>query len=328
MSERERASAGVGAGLAPPADSPRPAPQRASDERWSFGGTWPYEPRWLLTDGIRIHYVDEGPRDGEPVVMLHGNPTWSYLYRRFIAALAGAGYRAVAHDQLGFGRSDKPRRESEFSVQRHVRHFAALMDELRLEGVTLIVQDWGGPVGLAWAVEQPGRIRRLVLLNTWPGGAHPDYTTPPAPLRALRWPIVGDALLKGAHVFTRGFLFRGATHPERLGKNERAAYLQPHPSWESRAGVAAYARMIPWDARNPTWTVARRIEDGLAELAARPVLVCWPAKDPAFKEKTLALWRDRFPHAEVHELEDAGHYVQEDAHERVIPLLLGFLGRT
>ena len=322
----------VGAGLAPPGAGEAPAltpAQRASDELdWSFGGTWPYEPRWLFTDGIRIHYVDEGPRDGEPVVMLHGNPTWSYLYRRFVAALADAGCRAVAHDQLGFGRSDKPRRESEFSVERHVGHLAALMDELELDGVTLVVQDWGGPVGLAWAVEHPERIRRLVLLNTWPGGAVPDHPNPPAMFKLLRWAGTGHLLVKGAHVFTRLFLFRGGTHPERLGENERSAYLQPHPSWESRAGVLAYPRMIPWDEKNPTWEVGRRIDAGLARLADRPVLVCWPASDRAFKEKTLALWRERFPHAEVHRIDGAGHYVQEDAHERVVPLLLDFLRRT
>jgi cis-3-alkyl-4-acyloxetan-2-one decarboxylase len=303
--------------------------QRAMDERdWTFGGTWPYEPRWLFTDGIRIHYVDEGPRDGEPVVMLHGNPTWSYLYRRFIAAVAEAGYRAIAHDQLGFGRSDKPIREKEFSVERHVRHFAALMEELELDGVTLVVQDWGGPVGLAWAVDHADRVRRLVLLNTWPGGRHPDYPRVPAPFRLFRWPGTGDVLLKGANVFTRVFLFRNGTHPERLGADERAAYLAPHPSWQSRSGVRAYPRMIPWDDRNQTREVARRTEAGLERLADKPVLICWPTEDRAFGAGTLALWRDRFPNADVHEVPDAGHYVQEDAHERVIPLLLDFVRST
>jgi pimeloyl-ACP methyl ester carboxylesterase len=321
---------GVGAGLAPPAESRELTPaQQASDERdWTFGGTWPYAPRWLFTDGIRLHYVDEGPRDGEPVVMLHGNPTWSYLYRRFIAALADAGYRAVAHDQLGFGRSDKPRREKEFSVERHVRHFSAIMDELALEDATLVVHDWGGPIGLAWAVDNPERVRRLVIFNTWAGGAHPDYPSTPAPFRLFRSRLTGPALVKGAHVFTRVFLFKGGTHPERLGANERAAYLAPHASWESRAGVAAYPRLIPWDERNPTRELGRRVEAGLGALADKPVLVCWSSEDRAFKEGTLAMWRERFPAAEVHRIEDAGHYLQEDAPERVVPLLLDFLRRT
>ena len=303
--------------------------QRASDERdWTFGGTWPYEPKWLFTDGIRIHYVDEGPREGAPVVMFHGNPTWSYLYRRFISALAEAGFRAVAYDQLGFGRSDKPRREHEYSIQRHVKHAGALMDELGLEGVTLVVQDWGGPIGLAWAVDHPERVRRLVLLNTWPGGVPPDYPKASRMFNLLRSPVTGDVLVKGVHLFVRLFLFRGGTHPERLGENERAAYLAPHVSWEARTGVLAYPRLIPWNAKSPTREVGRHVEENLGKLAEKPVLICWPAKDRAFREKTLANWREHFPNAEVHVIDDAGHYIQEDAHEQVVPLLLDFLRRT
>jgi pimeloyl-ACP methyl ester carboxylesterase len=298
------------------------------DERdWSFGGTWPYEPKWLFTDGIRIHYVDEGPRDAEPVVMLHGNPAWAYVYRRFIAALGTEGYRAIAHDELGFGRSDKPQSEREYSIARHVMHFEALMEELALEGVTLVLQDWGGPIGLGWAVAHPERVRRLVLLNTWPGGAPPDHPKPPTAFRLLRARGTGELMVKGAHLFVRVALFRGGTHPERLGEDERAAYLAPHPSWESRAGVLAYPWLIPWDERSPSREVARGNEAGLATLAEKPVLVCWPTKDRAFGEKTLAGWRERLPGADVHELE-AGHYIQEDAHEFVIPLLLDFLRRT
>jgi haloalkane dehalogenase len=301
--------------------------QRALDERdWTFGATWPYEPRWLFTDGIRIHYVDEGPRDGEAVVMLHGNPTWSYLYRRFIAALAEAGYRAIAHDQLGFGRSDKPIREKEFSVERHVRHFGALMGELDVRGVTLVVHDWGGPIGLAWAVEHPERVERVVLLNTWPGGI--PAAKLPLPFKLLFLRGTGELLAKGANVFTRVFVFKGGTHPERLGENERAAYLAPHPSWQSRAGVMAYPRLIPRSTSHPSSAIGERIEGGVGKLAEKPVLICWPRKDPAFGEKVLAQWRSRFPEAEVHEIEDAGHYVQEDAPERVIPILLDFLRRT
>lgn len=301
--------------------------QREMDARdWTFGDTWPYEPKWLFTDGIRIHYVDEGPRDGEAVVLLHGNPTWSYLYRRFVQAVADAGFRAVAHDELGFGRSDKPHREPEYSIQRHARHFSALMDELALDGVTLVLQDWGGPIGLNWAVRNPDRVERLVLFNTWPGGATSDYPNgAPGPFKLIRARGTGDLLVKGLHVFVRLFLFKGGTRP--LDENARAAYLAPHPSWASRAGVLAYPRLIPWDAGNPTWEVGRENEDGLPRLAGNPVLICWPTKDRGFKEKELARWRERFPQAEVHEIE-AGHYIQEDAHEQVMPLVLDFLRRT
>ena len=303
----------------------------AAERDWTFGGTWPYEPRWFTTsDGIRIHYVDEGPREGESVVLLHGNPTWSYLYRHFIRRLADAGFRAIAHDQMGFGRSDKPERESEYTIQRHARHFGELMNELGLDGVTLVLQDWGGPVGLAWAVERPEHVRRLVLLNTFAGSSLPDHPKgPPLPFKLLRARRPGDFLMKRLNVFTRVIVFRGGiADRERLGEGERAAYLAPHPTPASRAGVAAYPRLIPWDAGNPTAPLGRHIEENLSRLAERPVLICWPGQDPAFKQRTLAFWRGRFPHAEVHAFDDASHYIQEDAHERVVPLLVEWLRRT
>lgn len=303
-----------------------PAQQGMDARDWSFGGTWPYEPRWLFTDGIRIHYVDEGPRDGEPVVMLHGNATWSYLYRHFIRGLTEAGYRAIAHDQIGFGRSDKPQRQAEYSVQRHVKHFAALMDELALDGVTLVFHDWGGPIAFAWAVDHPERVKRLVVMNTFPGSL-PEGERVPLPFKLFRVPVTGELLVKGAHVFVRGLLFRmGLGHPERLGKNERSAYLAPHPSWASRTGLLAYPRLIPWDEGNPTRPLGRHIEENLSKLAGKPVLVCWPREDPYFGGS--AQWRERFPNAEVHEFGDVGHFMQEDAHERIVPLVVDFLRRT
>ena len=291
---------------------------------WTFGGTWPYEPKWLSTDGVRLHYVDEGPRDGEQVVMLHGNPTWAYVYRHFIGTLIEARYRAVAHDALGFGRSDKPENEAEYSLERHVAHFGALMDELELDGITLVVQDWGGPIGLAWAVEHPERVKRLVLLNTWPGGAPPDHPAAPRLFKLLRSRVGGAAIVKGANIYVR-FLLRGGER--ELDDQARAAYRAPHPTRSSRAGMLAFARMIPWDDGNPAGEVGRRTEAALERLASKPVLIAWPLGDRAFKKKTLTLWRARFPEAEVHELDRARHYVQEDAHERVVPLLLDFLRR-
>lgn len=296
---------------------------------WTFGGTWPYAPRWLETDGVRIHYIDEGPRDGQPVVMLHGNPTWAYLYRNFISGLTEAGFRAVAHDELGFGRSDKPTRESEYTIQRHAGHFGALMDELGLDGVTLVLQDWGGPIGLAWAVDHPERVKRLVILNTFAGRIPPGFEKVPLPFKLLRAPVTGELLVKGLHLFVRVGLFRAAVaHPERLGRNERAAYLAPHPTWSSRTGILAYPRLIPWDEDNPTRPLGEHVEANFSKLADKPALICWPLKDPAFERRALALWRERLPHAEVHEFEDASHYIQEDAHERIVPLLVDFLRRT
>lgn len=301
----------------------------ALETDWTFGGTFPFEPRWFTTgDGVQIHYVDEGPRDGEPIVMLHGNPTWSYLYRRFVSAFADAGYRAVAHDQMGFGRSEKPPRESEYRIDRQARHFGELMDHLRLDGITLIFSDFGGPVGLGWAVDHPERIRRLVVFNSYTGWIPPGQKMPGV-FKLIRGRTTGPLIVKRLHFYVRGMLFKkGIMHMDRIGPNERAAYFAPHPSAADRAGLLEYARLIPWDDGNPTLELGQHVEDTIDGLLDKDALICWPMKDIAFPDEALQQWRDRFPNAEVHEIPDAGHFVQEDAHERLIPWILDFLRRT
>jgi pimeloyl-ACP methyl ester carboxylesterase len=292
------------------AEAPELTPaQRSSDERdWSFGGTWPHEPRWLFTDGVRLHYVDEGPRHGDPVVLLHGNPTWSYLYRRYIRGLADAGCRAVAYDQLGFGRSDKPGRVREYTLERHGRHFATLADELDLDGVTLVAHDWGAPVGLTWAAAHPERVRRLILLNTFSEEV-------PSARGAFRWPLTRELLVKSAHFYVRVFLFRGGLrHPERLGPDERAAYLAPHPSRPSRSGILAYTRFTP---RLPS----------LESLREKPVLYVWGMRDRALGDAALARWQARLAGDAV-ELEDSAAFVPEDAPDESLTAVLDFLRRT
>ena len=304
--------------------------ERRDDTDWSFGGTWPYEPRWLSTDGLRIHYVDEGRRDGEPVVMLHGHPAWIYLYRHFVRGLTEAGFRAIAHDQAGFGRSDKPDRVGAYSLERNLGHFEALMDELALERVTLVLHDWGGPLGLAWAVNNPERVRRLVVLNTFTGSI-PASTARSALawIRVMRSRLLGDLLVRGARLPVRLFLLRmGVAHRDRIGERERAAYLAPHARRGSRAALIAYPRLWPFEDGHPTMTFARHVEANLSKLAGKPVLVCRGLKDPGYRAGLLALGRESFPNGEVHDFEDASHFLQEDAHERIVPLLVDFLQRT
>ena len=297
-----------------------PAPAR----EFTFGGTWPFEPHWLEVEpGVRLHYVDEGPRDGEPVLMLHGEPTWSYLYRRFIPPLVEAGYRAVAYDQLGFGRSDKPWRQSEYSLQRHVRHLDALVRELELDSITLVLHDWGGPVGFGWAVDNSESVERLVVFNTFTGWIPPG--TPMLPVyRAVRAPLLGQVLMRGLNLFTERGLFRLSN----LDENEQAAYRAPHPSWKTRGGVAAYPRLIPWEDDNPSRAFARRTHERLGVLGAKPTLICWGMKDPVLGPRALRFLHERLGQAELRELPSARHFVQEDAPDEIVPHLLDFLERT
>jgi pimeloyl-ACP methyl ester carboxylesterase len=295
---------------------------------WTFDGTWPYEPRWFETTDGRMHYVDEGPRDGKPVVMLHGNPTWSYLYRNFIGPLVEAGHRAIVPDHLGFGRSDKPDDPSCYTIDRHALRLEALLESLDLRDATVVPQDWGGPIGLWWAAHHPERVGRLFILNTY---AHrpPGPVKLPLPLRLFRMPIVGEVMVKGLDLFKRVFLFRaGVVHRERLTPTLKRAYLAPHPTWSSRTPILVFPRQIPSGPTGPVADLAGEIERLLEEhFRAKPVMIAWAMKDVAFTPEVLEqLWLKTFPDAEVMRIEDAGHYLQEDAHERIVPALLEFLG--
>ena len=298
-----------------------------SETDWTFGGTWPYEPKWQSHNDGRMHYVDEGPREAAPVVMVHGNPTWGYLYRHFIKAVVEAGHRAIVPDHLGFGRSDKPDHADLYRIPAHADRLEALLESLDLKDATLVVQDWGGPIGMTWAARHPDRIKRLVILNTF---VHrpPEKVRLPLPLQLFRTPGVGEVMVKGMHAFVKVFLFKaGVVHPERLGENERNAYLAPHPSWSSRTPILVFPREIP---SGPSGRVSDFLADVPEEmiegLSDRPVLIVWPMKDIAFTPDVLEkLWVPDFPNAKVVRIEDAGHYIQEDVHERVIPPLLEFL---
>lgn len=301
-----------------------PAPAEVD---WTFGGAWPFQPRWFATPAGQMHYIDEGPRSGRPVVLVHGNPTWGFVYRNFVGPLTAAGHRVIVPDHLGFGRSDKPHDASLYTVSGHIERFDALLESLDLHGATVVPQDWGGPIGLSWAVAHPQRAERLFILNTF---AHrPPWKVPiPLPLRLFRAPGTGEVLVKGLNMFVRGFMFRaGVTHPERLTAQVRRAYLAPHSSWASRTAMLAFPRQIPSGPDGPVSELAARLEDGLRRhFAARPVAIAWGMKDPAFTPQWLQLWLQTFPRADVLRLPDAGHYLQEDAHERIIPALLRFLG--
>jgi pimeloyl-ACP methyl ester carboxylesterase len=296
---------------------------------WTFDGAWPYSAKWFDTPQGRLHYIDEGPRDGVPIVMVHGNPTWSYLYRRFIKAVTAQGYRAIAMDHLGFGRSDKPTRTSDYSIPAHAERCEALLEFLDLHNAVVVVQDWGGPIGLTWAARHPERVAGLFILNTF--FQRPNTAVPlPAILRAFRTPGVGELLVKGAHAFVKGFLFQSGLHdPSCLSDVDKAAYLAPHPSWSSRTGILALPRQIPAGPEGPISDfVAAEGAKLTAAFASKPVKIVWPMQDVAFSADTLdKMWLQSFPDADVTRVDNAGHFIQEDAHHIVIPELLEFIGQ-
>ena len=295
-------------------------------EDWTFGGSWPYEPRWFDSADGRLHYVDEGPRDGKPVVMVHGNPTWGYLYRHFISGLVDAGFRCVVPDHLGFGRSDKPDEAVLYRVPRHAERLDALLESLDLHDATLVTQDWGGPTGFYWATRHPERVAALCVLNTMAHRPRGKVELP-IPLKLFRTPIVGEAMVKGAHLFVHGFLFRaGVVHRDRIDANARKAYTAPHPTYGSRTPILVFPREIPADPTGRVADFLGEVEAGLARLKDTPTMIAWAMKDVAFLPRYLdELWLRSFPGADVLRLPDAGHYLQEDAHERIVPKLIAHL---
>lgn len=290
---------------------------------WTFGGSWPFEPRYFAADDGRLHYVDEGPRDGRPAVMLHGNPAWSYLYRRFIPALTAAGHRAIAIDLLGFGRSDKPAGADAYAIDRHVARVGELLDSLDLRDACLVVHDWGGPIGLPWAVRNPDRVARLMILNTF-APRLPGPMGKGATLRMLRTRALGEMIATVRAGLTEDFLFKGGiVQGDRLDRDAKAAYRAPHPDRASRAGVIAFPRQVPLSGDTPVAALTRETEAGLRNVfGSRPARICWGMRDVLFGEAVLSLWTETLPGASVVRIEDAGHFVQEDAHERIVPQLL------
>lgn len=296
---------------------------------WTFNGTWPYEPKYFDSADGRMHYIDEGPRDGRPVVMAHGNPTWGYLYRNFVGPLTDAGYRAVVPDHLGFGRSDKPDDPPLYTINRHIDRFDALMESLDLHDATVVAQDWGGMISLGWATQHPDRIESLFLLNTYAHKPRGEVKLP-APLKLFRIAGVGETLVKNLHLFVRGFLFRaGVVKRDRLTSDVKAAYLAPHPTAKDRTAILVFPREIPAGPEGRVAELGGDIEELLEKhFRNKPVKIVWAMKDIAFTPDMLdSLWLQTFPNAEVVKIEEAGHYLQEDAHEIIVPELIEFLGR-
>ena len=303
---------------------------------WTFDGTWPYEPKWFDSPDGRMHYVDEGPRDGRPVVLVHGNPTWGYLYRNFIPPLVEAGHRAIAVDHLGFGRSEKPDDAELYRVPRHAERFESLLESLDLSGAVVVPQDWGGPIGLHWATRHHECVDGLFILNTFAHGWKPEALPPgkdkvplPLPLHLFGTPGVGEVLVKGLDAFKRGFLFgQGVVHRDRLTPTVKRAYRDVHAGWSERTAILVFPREIPRTEAGPVVAMNAETERLLEErFRSKPVHIAWAMKDPAFLPAYLeSLWLKTFPDATVTRLDDAGHYLQEDAHELIVPELARFVG--
>jgi pimeloyl-ACP methyl ester carboxylesterase len=276
-----------------------------------FQGTFPFEPRYLEADGLRIHYVDEGPPDAPAILMLHGNPTWSYMYRRPIGALAERGHRCVAFDHMGFGRSEKPPRLGRYGLRAHIQNALAVLESLGLSDVLLVAHDWGGPIGLGAALERRDRFRGAVLMNTW-AWELPSFLPPF--LREFRTQGLGEILALAGNLLVEsipGGMMRREADPLMMD-----AYRAPFPDYWSRVGALAFQRDIPLTEHDMSTPVIGSIHERLPELEL-PVTFVWGMRDRVFQPVFLDQWQELFPDGNVVELDDAGHYVVEDRPDAV-----------
>jgi haloalkane dehalogenase len=272
--------------------------------------------------GLRYHYIDEG--QGEPVVMVHGNPTWSFAYRRLIEGL-GTSYRTIVPDHIGCGLSDKPDDSRyDYTLESRIADLEALVAHLGLDGgLTLVVHDWGGAIGLGYATRHPGHVARLVILNT--AAFHmPGTKVFPWPLWLCRDTPLGAFAVRGLNAFCRGTAWIGCTR-RRLPRDLRNAYCAPYDSWDHRIAVLRFVQDIPLRPGDRSFDLITRIQDGLNALAGVPTLIGWGMRDFVFDHHFLAEWVRRFPAAEVHRFARAGHLVLEDEGEQIVPLVRAFL---
>jgi pimeloyl-ACP methyl ester carboxylesterase len=296
-----------------PADNAHPA---ETDAPWRR--EYPFTSQALDIEGLRYHYVDEG--SGEPLLFVHGNPTWSFAWRNLIAALSPE-FRCVAVDHIGCGLSDKPQNYP-YRLANHVENLVSLIDRLDLRNVTLVAHDWGGAIGTGAVLRRRDRFSRMALMNT----AAFRSTAIPKRIAVCRIPLLGPLAVRGFNAFAGAATFMAVEKP--LPRAVKAGYLAPYRSWSDRVAVQRFVEDIPLAASHPSYATLVEIEDGLASLADMPMLLAWGMRDWCFTPAFLAEFERRFPQARSIRYDDAGHYVFEDAADRLRDDLRAFLANA
>ena len=287
---------------------------------------WPYAPRFARVNGWRMHYADEG--EGDPVVLLHGNPTWGFLWRDVMLPLLAAGKRVIVPDQIGFGFSEKPTREDAHSLDGHAANLTALMRQLDLRRITLVCHDWGGPTGLAFALANPDRIGALVIMSTWAWPLPPaEFHTRIFPWRLMHAPLVGPYLLgKHAALAGRG-VYLSVVNRERFRDNAQAAYEAVLPDPATRMLTWVWPRWIPLDETARAFERFAWLEQGLAK-SNWPTMLVWGREDEVFDAATFGgRFKRMLPHAEGPHLVTGRHFLQEDLGAEIGALIRDFVAR-
>lgn len=286
---------------------------------------YPFTGHYLGLDGLNYHYLDEG--SGPPVVMVHGNPSWSFYYRNLVLNLRDR-YRCIVPDHIGCGLSDKPGDDCyDYTLSQRVDDLERLLDSLGItEKITLVLHDWGGMIGMAFAVRHPERIKRLVILNT--AAFHLPKEKPfPLALKICRDTSLGALLVRGFNAFSLAASFVGCKrNPMPAGL--RALYRLPYDNWQNRIATLRFVQDIPLAPGDRNYELVSQVAAGLAQFQDLPVAIFWGELDFVFDPHFLAEWQRRFPQAELHAYPDAGHYILEDMKDEVVPLISEFMDRT
>ncbi len=290
-------------------------------ERPAVKEQYPFESKYFEQEGVRQHYIDEGT--GHPIVMVHGNPTWSFYYRKLAADLK-KDHRVIVPDHIGCGLSDKPSTTAyPYTLESRVEDLDRLLAHCKLgDRVTLVVHDWGGMIGMAWAARHPEIVSRLVFLNT--AAFHlPEGKAVPWQLKLARTPL-GTVLVRGFNAFCRGAA-SDCVKRRPMPPDVRDAYLAPYDSWGNRAAVLRFVQDIPLAPEDPGYDLITGVAKGLEKFQETPTMICWGEQDFVFDNDYLREWEKRMPNAVVHRFPDCGHYVLEDASEEILSLIRCFI---
>jgi haloalkane dehalogenase len=285
---------------------------------------WPYSPHYARVNGWRMHYVDEGA--GDPVVLLHGNPTWGFLYREFIPPLVQAGYRVVVPDMIGFGLSEKPTRENAHTLDGHCSNLIALLRQLELDRITLVCHDWGGPTGLTYAMSHVDRVRALVIMSTWAWPSPPaEFHTRVFPWRMMHAPLVGPYLLGRHNALAGRGVYLSVVDREKFRERAQAAYESVLPDPATRLLTWSWPRWIPLDEDAPAQQRFSWLERELSRCRI-PTLLVWGREDDVFDAATFATrFKQLLPHADGPYFVTGRHFLQEDSGPEIAGRIVDFL---
>ena len=287
---------------------------------------WPYRPRFKRVNGWRMHYIDEGR--GDPVVLLHGNPAWGFLYRAFVEPLVAAGRRVIVPDMVGFGLSEKPVREQAHTLDGHIANLTGLLRQLDVQNATMVCHDWGGPTGLGFALSNRERVRALVIMSTWAWPLPPaEFHTRIFPWRMMHAPLVGPYLLGRHNALAGRGMYLSVVDRKKFRNTAQSVYESVLPDPGSRLLTWTWPRWIPLDH---TARAMQRFEWLERELRKSnfPALLVWGREDEVFDYKTFATrFKELLPHAEGPELVTGRHFLQEDSGAEIAAKINGFLDR-